>query len=302
MATHFRTNKNEEVLEKSIKFCDELEKIVHKESSQNFLFYYYRLKSIHHINLHEFITSIELTLKLQDLVENSPSLNINSSKSGLQMELAKLFIQTGQYTRAQEVAKNAVENFKDGMINQLRAAEILFFSYLRDNKLSKAKEIIEYAMSHKQYKDKRGNKTYTARWEFYKANILYLLGEKTLASNLLSQNTVLAKDRSGWELGLRILEIMMRIDENAWDIVGYNQTNFYKLLNNIKKKESNIFRAEKILHIIRILSRSGGDFTLTKQRVNGSLELLTAGKGKYYWDPTGFEVIRFDQWFLEKAK
>jgi len=302
MPTHFKTNKNEEVLEKSKMFCNELDKIVHKESSENFLFHYYRLKSNHFINLLEFEKSIELNFKLQELVKKSPSLNINSNKAGLQMGLAKLYIETGKYQNAQKAAHSAVDGFRDGMINQLRAAEILFFSYLRANQLDKAKETVDYAMEHKQYKSKSANKEYKAIWDFYHANILYLLGEKAEASTLLSQNTTLAKDKSGWELGLRILDIIMRIDDNAWDIVSYNITNFYKLLHNIKKKESNIFRAEEILKIIKALSKSGGDFTGSSLKIKQSLALLSQGKGKYYWDPTGFEVIRFDVWFMEKVK
>ncbi len=302
MSNHFNTNKNEEMLEKSKVFCEEMDKIVTVQSSDNFMFFYYSLKSSHHINLQEFEEAIKLVKKLQDLVANSHSLNMNSNKSGLQMVLSKLLIQTGKYAQAQEEAKKSVNSFRDGMINQLRAMEILFFSYLRANRFDMANETIDSAMKHKQYKSKQGSRTFKARWTFYKVNVLYLLNEKEQASKLLSQNTVLAKDRSGWELGHRILELMMRIDENAWDIVAYNKDNFYKLLNSLKKNESNIFRALEILNIIRMLAKSRGDFKETSLKVKNSLDLLEKGNGKYYWDPTGFEVVRFDSWFRNKVK
>ena len=55
------------------------------------------------------------------------------------------------------------------------------------------------------------------------------------------------------------------------------------------------------VRIIRAIVISFMDFNLVATKHADDLALLRSGEGEYFWDPLGYEIIRFDEWFDRKV-
>ncbi len=297
LPTLFKTNTKKEVLALSAKWSEELDGLNHENSSANFTFNYYLFKISHHNLYQEYKSSIEYAKKLIQLVPGTPSLNSSPNISGAHMVAASIYLNLKEYELSIEEAKIAVKKFRKGMINELRAQEVLFFGYLRNKDFEKASEIIEYALKHKQIKS---NKLLKARWYYFEANLEYITGNKAQAFKLLRKNNDLLKDKSGWLIGFKLLEMMLTIEDKDWFLLGYQLNNFNQLLG--RQQKANVNRAKIIGQLIRSLLSNGGFFNVTIEKSADKLKLLEDGMADFYWDPIGYEVIRFDKWLKSKVK
>lgn len=297
LPNHFNTNKHKEILEFSIKCCEELDNLYNEESSSNFTFHYYQFK-VNHFNLLEnFNKSLEYAEKLVALVPSKSALNSKTNIAGTHLVLSKAYLNAGHYDKAIESAKISISNFRKGMINNLRAMEALFFGYLRNKDYDMAEEIINDALLHKQIKS---NPLLKAKWIYFESNIAYLKNDRDRSFKLLRKNNDLTKDKSGWLIGFKLLEMMLTIEEKDWYWLSFQLNNFNQLLGRHQK--ANINRAKIIGQIIRSLLTNGGNFDTTIGKSSVRLQLLVEGKGDFYWNPTSYEILRFDKWIKSKAR
>ncbi len=297
LPNQFQTNKRKELLQASSGYSDELDRLHTEDSSSRFRFHYYLFKVHHHNISQEFPQSLKYAKALVELVLSKPLLNKKPNISGTHMSLANVQINLSQYDKAIAAAHVAVENFKSGMVNELKALEVLFFAYLRKRDYKNATLIIHRSLTHKRIKS---NKAFHARWQFFDANLAYILGDNEKAFKLLRQNNELLKDKSGWLFGFKLFEMMLTIDEKDWYWLGFQLNNFNQLLG--RQKKANTARAKLIGQMIRSLLSNGGNFDLAIEKSHKKLAILEKGEGDYYWDPVGYEVIRFDEWLRYKSK
>ena len=117
------------------------------------------------------------------------------------------------------------------------------------------------------------------------------------ALDSLSTITEIIKNNSGWDFTRRILEIMCYIEQDEIDLVEFRIDTFRKVL--AKDNNKNLQRIKVIYKILITLKKYGFNFKRTKELEKDNLSLLQKGEDEYYWDPLGFEIIRFDVWFNE---
>lgn len=298
LPNQFFTNKKNEYIEFSTKALSELEALHIGGSSVTFTFQYYLLRVFYCDLVKDFDSALFYAENLLKLVENEliyqdSTVNI----AGINMVLSDVHLNLSNYTQAISYAEKAVEKFFPGMINELRAMEYLFFAFLRNKSYEEARELINQAIKHPQIKS---NRIVKARWNFFLANLEYLNGNEDVASNLIRQNSELQRDKSGWLIGFRLLEMMITADGNEHYLLNYQLNNYNHLLS--RKKNENVARAKLIGRIFRSLMRNRGDFAQTLKLQEKKIDILESGEGEYYWDPKGYEVIRFEDWFRSKAE
>ncbi len=117
---------------------------------------------------------------------------------------------------------------------------------------------------------------------------------------MLMKETELTKDKAGWLMGYRVLELMCAVEQDDLDVFDYRTESFKKLLQ--RNKEENVERPRLALKILGTYIKTGGDIKKTTLEEKKNIELLKTGKGEYQWDPMGFELIRFDEWLDKFAQ
>jgi hypothetical protein len=105
-------------------------------------------------------------------------------------------------------------------------------------------------------------------------------------------------NKSGWYLGKKLLLLMISIQEKQADPTIIQLENLLKLFRNLE--EEYIQRFKSMYKVVRFLAYNQFDFNLTYEKQKRHLDLLIEGKGEYSWNPLGYEMIRFDKWFMEQ--
>ena len=90
----------------------------------------------------------------------------------------------------------------------------------------------------------------------------------------------------------------MELEE--FDMIEFRIEALRKLLQ--RQKDKNITRVKTIFSILSTFTKTGASYKKTYLKEKANFELLIQQEDAYNWDPLGFEVIRFDAWFLSKFK
>jgi len=269
----------------------------HPEDSQHYK-YYYHLSAVHyHYTIKDFkhcLSSLEefdKIIAVHKLLHTTPriawSLNI----------YAEVYLNLKEYKQAAVYAERACGQLRKHMTNRLWALEKLFNAHFRQKDYEKAIKIIEEANDNKVTKK---NVLIKARWDFFSAAIAFAKEDWQQASEKLHLTQKLAgSDSSGWQMGYKLLEIMLAIKEKEYYTLVYLLDNLKLLLHRQGQKKISIERTKTILKILRTYQSQNFKYAPTLQKIEKQLLNLKEGKDQFYWNPLGYEIIRFDEWFMD---
>lgn len=298
LPNEFQTNKMMKLKNMGAKILSDLEKINDDNSSVRFRFWYHVTKMHYYNMIKDFEEALEAAKIPLKLAKEGSILSSNTNYAGLLKDIIFIHLNLKEYEKAVDYSRQAVKTFREGIMNHLRAMDYLFFAHLRNKDYPAATQVIQDALKHKQINT--GNRLIKARWLFFRANLEYLQGDLDAAAKSLSTNDHITTDKSGWNLGYKLLQMMIHIDENDLFLVDYQVKNFNRLLSPKKTETENIARARVISKVIRLFIKHRGDFKETFEVAKEEIEALTKGEGELFWDPMGYEVIRFDEWLKQK--
>ncbi len=298
LPNEFYANKKTEYKEQGGSIMADMEIKNKDNQSHRFTFWYYMARIYYHSIIRDFQSSRDYAHELLAILNSGSIMASKPAIAAINRDLAYAYMNVGNYSKAVQHAQVSVDTFRKGMVNELRSMEYLFFAHLRNRDYENAMQIVEQGLSHQQIN--RGNKLIQARWLFFKANLEYLKGDFGKAAKSLSTNEHIAKDKSGWYLGYKLLQMMIHIEENDLFLVDYQIKNFNSLL--ARKKRENIQRAKAISKVIRLFMRARGDFEETFKIAAPEIAELSAGENELFWDPISYEVIRFDEWLHSKKE
>ncbi len=265
----------------------------HYNASQSPLIgYFYNYLGIYYGQLnHDYELAYKYALDYLKLVEVSPSITSETRIGTANLQIASIAAYKANYDEAMGFARSAKEKFITGLFNELQAIELMFVIAFHKRDYTEAETIMEMALVHPKYK---ANKIIPAKWEYFKANLLFVKGQYNQAAVMLMKETELTKDKAGWLMGYRIMELMCAIEQGELDIIDYRAESFKKLLQ--RQKDENVERPRTILKVLNTYVKTGGDIKMTLTEEKTSITKLREGKEHFRWDPLGFEMIRFDEW------
>ena len=293
----FRTNNEHEYLEQGEEILSQIKADLSDTRSVRAEFYN-RLTAVHYYSRQKnFAVAMNQAKILEALVEKNGMVKSDANIAGVSMEIANILINLGKFQSASRYAQKSLMHFKKGMVNELYAMESLFFSYFRGGNIISAQDIIEQASRHKQLKY---NKFLEAKWKFLSSATEFKNGNLDASLKSLSQNSMLASDKSGWLLGVYILEIINRIEKGDYDWVEYRFEAFKKVIQRHNGKAGANRRCSGIQKVLKTLTKYDYCFDTTARKESNVLNLLERGRDPYYWNPVGYEIVRFDSWLNSK--
>ncbi|CAN5917487.1 hypothetical protein BH11BAC7_BH11BAC7_37170 [soil metagenome] len=267
-----------------------------KESSKVKL--YNNLSSINYLSsIHDFETAQHHAEELLHAVENDPVVKSRSNQAGVNMELATIYLNTSKYEKAVTHASKAVKLFKPGMINQLNAQLVLFFAFFRNNDFKNADKVLQLSCNHRLIKNPP-DPLMVFRLQVLRAALAFKTGTFDECAFVLRENADYLRDRDAWMPGYFILDTLVLLEKKSFELAHYRIDAFRKMLdrNTLYKDDKRIIA---ITRIMKLLARADGDYTKISPELN-EIQLLSEGKGQFYWNPASYEVIRFDEWLLKK--
>lgn len=304
---HYIHNSNEEFLGKYSLYVEyaekaivDIEKDIKDNSSIRVKYWYYLISVPYYIGFKKNYTrGISLQKDFINLIKNNVAIKSKAGIAGTSMQLAHIQLHIRNYKEALPPALDSVNNFRKDSFNYLRALEILFWVYLRNHDLDNAEKTIEKAFKHKNIQKVA---YFNAKWNYLKANLMFLKGDLSSAHDCLLQSDELTKDKTGWYIGFKLLLIYITFEQKNFYWLESQLENFRKLLLRNKHKLGNLKRAKTIHKVAHTLLKNHGDFSKVKKINQKELNLLKDAKDEMHWDPTGYEVVRFDDWFDNKIQ
>jgi len=146
----------------------------------------------------------------------------------------------------------------------------------------------------------RTQKMRIAKWHFFEVLIFFERGRFDEAISALRNCRELMKDRTGWHYGYRIMEILIQYENIGPDILDTYINNFRRFIRKHPPEKKT--RIELILKILTALEKSRFNFKRIGKSHAKMLRTLELAEGVYFYEPAGFEMIRFDKWFRKHLK
>jgi hypothetical protein len=274
----------------------ELEAYLPKTSSIAFSILYYTYATYYYIDIARDFKLAQHNVEIfLNLAEKYKDIIIIGQAQLARALLIGILMENGNYQEAKVHNTIVEQNILSVSADMLTILKFKFIIHLRLPDYPTAQASIDQARAHPLFGK---NKLMAGHFELYQAYLYYSQGNLKLAGESLRKNNLLAEDREGWFLGMRILELMMYIDEDDFDGLDYGIKSFRQFLQ--KYKDANNARSKHILKIALAYYRSNS-YDEAAEKAKSSLLALHQGKDDLYWEPRSFEVIRFDEWFLKRT-
>ena len=259
-------------------------------------FWYYLSAIRLHINNRDFERAYRLGQQLARLIDHEPAIHTVPNRAGIHLELARILIHLEQFPEAITMALEARKLFQRGMLNELYAIETLFFAHFRNRQWGEAQELIAEATHHRQYE---AHELTPGKWQYFKANVAFARRDFDASLADLHLNCTLKKDRGGWFLGYRILELLNLIEKQEYDWIDSKLESFRKYLQQVNSHQ--VPRCKNILRLLFALSKHGFDFQATRRDEQSLISSLSQARAENYWDPMGYELVRISDWVDRSA-
>ncbi|MGL4599038.1 MAG: hypothetical protein ACRCYO_16080, partial [Bacteroidia bacterium] len=266
-----------------------------------------RLKFYHHhsaMNFHSatrnFVDAREHGIELLNLCSEEPMLRVSPNQAAVNLELANICLNTTGCEQAYKHARLAVDFSKDQPLQQVHACIILFFAHFRDGQLEEAASVINEALAHRYLKN---YPEILNRFRLLQSGIAFREKDYDFCYDTLQKCSEVSRDHRGWMPGWYLLETQVALEMGKLrETVHFRMETFRKMLHNHGYyKSAQATRLLSILNLLRDLSRFDLDYKKVLAKKSKDIELLSEGKNEYWWNPAGYELIRFDEWLLSKA-
>jgi tetratricopeptide (TPR) repeat protein len=231
-----------------------------------------------------------------ELIEGSVSLNTISNKGGAHLEMTSVYFRLEEFDEALIYAKKTRVIFRKNSFNKLLSQEYCFLGYYYNHQHKKAITVFNEAQNIPQINSSVMRRE---KWNYMLAFNEYKLGNNDNAIKYLNNCSNLIKDSSGLYLGIRLLNLIISTDKKEVFPTDLKLNNLMRVFRQLEKE--NISRFRSIYKVVRFLTNNQFNFKLTLEKQANHLDLLKEGEGDYLWNPLGYEMIRFDEWFMSKV-
>lgn len=266
------------------------------DTSKHYQYYYYQSSVHYHYNIKDFKSCLSSLDKLEKIVASDKVLHAKARVAWCFNVYAEVYLNLKEYEQAAVYAERACGQLRKHMTNRLWALEKLFNAHFRQKDYEQALTVIEEANENKVTQK---NVLIKARWDFFSAAVAFSKEDWQQASEKLHLTQKLAgTDSSGWQIGYKLLEIMLAIKEKEYYTLVYLLDNLKLLLHRQRQKKTNIERPKTILKILRTYQSQNFKYAPTLQKIEKQLLNLKEGQDPFYWNPLSYEIIRFDEWFM----
>jgi len=260
-----------------------------KSDTWNIAFNYLKLEYFQQKKLYS--EGEKICNKILEIYNRKPFLSTKNTIGIIYAQISNNQLQNLEFNKAIESANKAIKYFKIGFLNYIAVSEILFLSYYYLNDLDSAYKIVYEIM---QYNNVKSNSMYLARWNYYRAILLFKNEKYKEAYFAFLDCSELDKDKEGWGIGLRIFIIMTFIHRNLFDNLDAQLENLRKFISKLKQQKILRKRYQIIYKILKKSSKYDYDFASVD--LNKELLLLNSSDVEYAWEVRSSELIRFEEW------
>jgi len=281
------------------KAIDKLEKDYQDTNSPTIGYYLYLLQTEQFQQFNELENANITLLKLAELLKLSPSVRSETRLGHAYINIANNEMLRFKFESGLEYADTAIQYVKNTTVNLNVVREAQFMLYLFSQNFLEAEKLIAllYQLSAMQ----------KTSFLFYKRTFLFaclknLQGDYKRSEELLNEVREIEKDKEGWNIGIRLLQIMNLVDRGKSELLESHVTNMKKYLLRLKGQTQARKRYSVIVRILTRFMNDNYQFRKTYKRSQKYFDLLASDDANYSWSVKGHEVIAFHEWFISRME
>ena len=291
--SNIRIEDNEEILE----IIYQAKLVKEQSNSSNTNYWYYILQSNVCLIKKEFVNALIWNGKVLEVIKENPSIYGIQRLIAFLIAKANILFRLQRYVELENLLTDSIKPILYSKThNEFRYYELEFRIGIEKRDFEKCIYFLDKLKNHSRLKISFNYN----RIVLYEAFYYFRNNNKARALSEIRSVQELVKDKSGWLFGIYLLEILCLFDLEEYGQVSYKIDNLNHLI--FRQKNNNIIRIKLILKIIKSFIRSPKNAEKVYKQHCINFVKLQSSKGEYYWDPLGFEVIRFDEWFAGKMK
>ena len=182
-----------------------------------------------------------------------------------------------------------LENSYNYLASKGQEFHVYFYHQKYDKALKCTEELLEHSLSN-------AGKFRASKFIYYKACVLFVMGDFLAALSLLNKSMEIEKDKGGWNLSLRILIILIFIELNRIDEASTTLESLRKSIERTAKNDEVTPRDIIIVKLLRAMEKN--EFRYNPKALN-QLKMWSALSEKnkqYSWEYYTPELVPFHKW------
>lgn len=276
---------------------DEIRADYKKTGSSQVGFYYFFVETQQHQLLANFKAARKSLLNNLQLLDASPGIYTTMRVGSTLLNLADNDIYLRQFSRSHITVHKALENFKIGSFNYNQGLDLIFYSKFYEGHYETA---LQSMQTVQQTNPKNSAEYHSGKRKYLSACALFMLKDFQQSFSLLSEINEIENDKEGWNIGIRVLSIMLLIEMKRFDEADAKIKALKAFLYGLDKSAV-IERMKLVYKVLLQFTYSGFDYKKVYLKEKPTLELLAGNKGKVEWQIKSPEMILFNQWLFAKA-
>jgi tetratricopeptide (TPR) repeat protein len=204
----------------------------------------------------------------------------------------------GNYKEAASTAKNAQQFHINNSFNYLSLKEQEFFAHFYASNYKEAMKCTEEMLEH-SLSDTGGYRK--SKFVYYQACVLFATQQFKEALQLLNKSLEIEKDKTGWNIALRTLNIMVFIELSKIDEAARSLEALRKYMERLTKSDEVKERDILAIKLLREIEKDGFRYDPKNTNATKMLKELSEKDKPTSWNYYTPELVPFHQWVKETA-
>lgn len=234
---------------------------------------------------------------LLSIVQNSSVVYREERIGNVLVNLSQYKTFTNNYNEAAKYAKEAQKHYLENSNNYLLSKDLEFTIYFYNRKFEKAEGCMRDLQTHKLIDS--GQFT-NSKYTYYHSALLFMQKKYKQSYALLNKSLEIEKDKSKWNISLRITNIMLCIELNRIDEASRLLESLRKYIQRNEKTAEFRLRDLLISKTLREMEKDGFNFNRQNNTVNKLLRELSLKGKNTSWEHYSPELVPFHEWLGSK--
>jgi len=262
-------------------------------------YYYKMLLMEYYLNAEEYSKCLKVGESLLNLVKNNFRPFSKAKIGALLSDLGYNNLFTFDFEQAVIDALSAQSFFGIYGFNFNVAWETQFMALFYQNKVDESTSIIKNLIGAT---DQVTTPFHYAKRIYFKACAHFAAGEFKESLQNLQVTKEIENDKEGWNIGKRLLTILIYLEQSDWDQAETAITNLRMHIQRLKPEETVRKRDAVILKVLQKLILTSFDYQQVLDKHPDLFELLDRTDRDYRWQVKSPEMVVFHHWFQDKAQ
>ena len=276
---------------------DRLNDEFEKTSSATVGYYYYFLLVEFYQVQNKLIEASDSLSKLAQMLDNNPAIKKKVRQATVYLNLGANDLWLHRFDESRAQFETSLTYIRENTRNHGVITELLFYSLFYAGNLDEAETKFESLIDSKHVDQSDFRKSVRS---YLLACVSFAKGEFRKVNLRLASSHQIGKDKEGWNIGSRILSIMLAIEREKFDLADTLVVNLRQFIREGVEGTDLRFRDTLILSILLELRKKSYDFAEVYSLKEDVISKLSQDNYETGWILQTPEMICFHTWFIDK--